>query len=209
MRIWAIVVAAGRGDRFGSAKQFLELAGRRVVDRAVDAVTAADGVVVVLPDGRAWDGPDVAVTVPGGATRSDSVRCGLEAVPADADVIVVHDAARAVARPVLFDRVVAAVRNGADAAVPGVTPADTVKRVRDGVVAETLDRSDLVLSQTPQAFRAALLRAAHEGEPRATDDAALVEAVGGVVTVVTGDPANIKLTTESDLAVADALVRQS
>ncbi|MCZ7529941.1 MAG: 2-C-methyl-D-erythritol 4-phosphate cytidylyltransferase [Acidimicrobiia bacterium] len=207
MKVWAIVVAAGRGERFGAPKQFLELAGRRVVDRAVDAVAAADGIVVALPDEVSWDGPEVAATVVGGATRSESVRAGLEACPADAGILVVHDAARALAPPRLFDRVVAAVVAGADGAVPGVVLSDTVKRVAGGVVTETLDRADLVASQTPQAFRAPVLRAAHAPEPGATDDAALVEAAGGTIMVVQGDPVNMKLTTESDLAVAGALLR--
>lgn len=206
MQVWAIVVAAGQGERFGAPKQFLELAGRRVVDRAVEAVAAADGIVVALPDGVSWDGPEVAVTVVGGTTRSASVRAGLEACPADTGIIVVHDAARALAPPRLFDRVVAAVVAGADGAVPGVVLSDTVKRVADGVVTETLDRSDLVATQTPQAFRAPVLRAAHRAASDATDDAALVEAAGGTIMVVQGDPMNLKLTTESDLAVADALL---
>src|SRR5262245_62806618 len=136
----------------------------RLVDRAVDACSAACGsVVVVLPADVAWDGPPVHAAVAGGFTRSDSVRAGLAALPATVAVVVVHDAARPLATPALFDAVIAAVRNGADAAVPGLPVADTVKRV-DGVrVTETIARDDLVAVQTPQAFRLDALRAAAAG----------------------------------------------
>jgi 2-C-methyl-D-erythritol 4-phosphate cytidylyltransferase len=144
--------------------------------------------------------------VAGGSTRSASVRAGLAAVPVSADVIVVHDGARPLARPALFTAVVDAVVAGAGAAICAVPVTDTVKRVIDGVVHETLDRSTLVAVQTPQAFRAEVLRRAHAGEPEATDDAALVESLGERVVVVAGDPANRKLTTPLDLVVAEALV---
>ena len=107
------------------------------------------------------------------------MRAGLAAVPADAEIVVVHDAARPLAGADLFQRTVAAVRAGADAAIPGVPVTDTVKQVEDGRVVATVDRSRLVAVQTPQAFRAAVLRRAHAGDPEATDDAALVEALGG------------------------------
>ena len=124
---------------------------------------------------------------------------GLAAVPEHADVVVVHDAARPFAAPSLFEAVVSAVRAGADAAVPGVPILDTVKRVVDGQVAATLDRDELVAVQTPQAFAAAALRKAHAACGDATDDAALVEAAGGRVTIVPGDPANAKITLRTDL----------
>ena len=125
----------------------------------------------------------------GGATRSESVRAGLAAVPPDAEVVVVHDAARPLATAALFDAVIDAVRAGADGAVPGLPVADTLKRVDDVRVIETVDRVGLVAVQTPQAFRAGVLRAAHAPAADATDDAALVEALGGTVVVVPGDPA--------------------
>ncbi|HEX3623560.1 MAG TPA: 2-C-methyl-D-erythritol 4-phosphate cytidylyltransferase [Acidimicrobiales bacterium] len=203
MTVWAIVVAAGSGSRFGGAKQFMELEGRRVVDWAVAACRAvADGgVVLVVPGAHVGDGTFATdVVVAGGATRSASVRAGLDAVPQDADVIVVHDGARPFASPALFDAVVAAVRDGADGAVPGLALADTVKRVAGGRVVETLDRGELVAVQTPQAFAAGALRRAHAAAADATDDAALVEAAGGRVVVVGGDPANTKITVRSDLA---------
>jgi 2-C-methyl-D-erythritol 4-phosphate cytidylyltransferase len=205
--VWGIVVAAGRGDRFGEPKQFCALAGRRVVDVSLSAMSAiCEAVVVVLPAGIPWLGDPVAAAVPGGDTRSDSVRSGLRAIPEDAAVVVVHDAARPLATSALFDAVVAAVRSGADAAVPGLFVADTLKRVRDERVVETVDRSELVAVQTPQAFRASMLRAAHAGSDDATDDAALVEAVGGRVVVVPGEPRNLKITTPDDLLVAAALL---
>jgi 2-C-methyl-D-erythritol 4-phosphate cytidylyltransferase len=206
MPVWGIVVAAGRGSRFGAPKQFLALNGVRLVDRAVTTASAAcDHVVVVLPPGEPWAGPPVTVTAVGGETRSDSVRSGLASVASDADVVVVHDAARPLATARLFAAVVDAVRAGADAAVPGISLSDTVKRVDGDRVVETVERDDLVAVQTPQAFRAAALRAAHARGGDATDDAALVEQSGGVVVVVAGDRRNIKITGADDLALAAAL----
>jgi 2-C-methyl-D-erythritol 4-phosphate cytidylyltransferase len=207
VQTWAIVVAAGGGARFGGAKQFAPLGDSTVVDRSVGvARSACDGVVAVVPADTEWQ-PAAAVRVTtGGATRSDSVRAGLACVPADADVVVVHDAARPLASPALFARVIAAVRGGADAAVPVLPLADTVKRVRDGVVVETVPRDDLVAVQTPQAFRRDALERAHAGAGVDTDDAALVEAGGGKVVVVEGDPRNFKVTVPEDLALARVLL---
>ena len=117
---------------------------------------------------------------------------------------MVHDAARPAASAALFAAVVAAVRTGADGAVPGVPVVDTIKRVHGGAVVATVDRAELVAVQTPQAFRAPVLRAAHVGEPDASDDAALVEAAGGRVVVVPGEPANVKLTTPADRSRLEA-----
>jgi 2-C-methyl-D-erythritol 4-phosphate cytidylyltransferase len=206
--VWAVVVAAGSGDRFGSPKQYERLGDRRVLDWAVDGARAhADGVVLVVPPYRA-DIVEATVdaVVAGGATRSASVRAGLDAVPADAEVVVVHDAARPLAPPSLFASVVAAVRAGAAAAVPGLAVADTLKQVAGGRAVATVDRTALVAVQTPQAFAAGALRAAHAGEPEATDDAALVEAAGGRVDVVPGHPHAMKVTTPDDLLVAAALL---
>jgi len=204
--VWAIVVAAGSGNRFGAAKQYQPLGGRRVLDWSLEAARAAsDGVVVVVPADRTADAEPLADAVAaGGDTRSASVRAGLAAVPDDAEVVVVHDGARPLAGAVLFATVVAAVRDGADAAVPGVPLADTL-RWRSGGVA---DRDGLVAVQTPQAFRAAALRAAHAGGGEATDDASLVEAAGGKVVVVDGSAENLKITNPHDLAVAEALLRE-
>jgi 2-C-methyl-D-erythritol 4-phosphate cytidylyltransferase len=205
-----IVVAAGAGARYGVPKQFEMVAGSRLVDRAAEtAALACDEVVVVLPAGVAWDGRPVAAAVPGGPTRSASVRAGLDAIAASATVVVVHDAARPLASPALFDAVIGAVRAGADAAVPGLPISDTVKRVDRDHVVETIARDELVAVQTPQAFGAEALRAAHTGGGDATDDAALIEAAGGNVVVVPGDPRNLKVTTPDDLAVAASLLVSS
>jgi 2-C-methyl-D-erythritol 4-phosphate cytidylyltransferase len=203
---WAIVVAAGSGARFGAAKQFARIAGVTVVDRAVGrARECCDGVVAVLPRDVPWDNAGVLTTI-GGATRSASVRAGLVFVPGDADIVVVHDAARPLASRALFSAVVDAVRGGADGAVPALPVVDTIKRVDGSRVLETVPRAGLVLVQTPQAFRASLLRAAHERSPVDTDDAALVEAQGGTVVTVPGETRNLKLTVADDLEVARALL---
>jgi 2-C-methyl-D-erythritol 4-phosphate cytidylyltransferase len=210
VQTWAIVVAAGGGARFGAAKQFARLGDASVLDRAAGvARESCDGVVVVLPAGREWTAPPGVHVAIGGATRSDSVRAGLACVPDDVDVVVVHDAARPLASRALFARVIGAVRAGADAAVPGVPVADTVKRVRDDHVIETVPRDDLVAVQTPQAFRRSVLQAAHAHGGLDTDDAALVEAAGGTVVVVEGEPRNLKLTRVDDLELAQALIEGS
>jgi 2-C-methyl-D-erythritol 4-phosphate cytidylyltransferase len=208
VQTWAIVVAAGGGSRFGAAKQFARLGDASVLDRAAGvARESCDGVVVVLPGGRDWHTSDPHVRVAiGGASRSASVRAGLACVPEGVDVVVVHDAARPLASRRLFARVVAAVRAGADAAVPGLPVTDTLKRVRDHRVVETVPRHDLVAVQTPQAFRRAALEAAHASHGDDTDDAALVEAAGGRVVVVEGEPRNLKLTIVDDLELAQALI---
>jgi len=207
VQTWAIVVAAGGGSRFGAAKQFARLGDVSVLDRAAGvARESCDGVVVVLPAGRDWAVPAGVRVATGGATRSASVRAGLACLPDEAEIVVVHDAARPLASRGLFARVIAAVCAGADAAVPGVPLADTVKRVRDHHVVETVPRNDLVAVQTPQAFRRSVLAAAHAGDGFDTDDAALVEAAGGTVVVVEGEARNLKLTLVDDLELAQALI---
>jgi 2-C-methyl-D-erythritol 4-phosphate cytidylyltransferase len=210
--VWSIVVAGGSGRRFGQLKQFALLGGRPVLQWAVAACrTCSAGVVLVVPDASGDDAHGADVVVTGGATRADSVRRGLAAVPSDADVVVVHDAARPLASPALFAAVLAMVTaGGADGAVPGVPPSDTIKAVDEsGRVTSTLDRATLVAVQTPQAFRAALLRQAHdEGPAAATDDAMLVEASGGSVQVVPGEPDNLKITDPGDLGAAERLLAE-
>ena len=210
--IWTIIVGGGSGRRFGAAKQYELLDARRVIDLSLEvAEGCSDGVVIVVPADDAVREGGVA----GGDTRSASVRAGLAAVPDDADVICVHDAARPLASPAIYRRVVDAVVAGADAAIPGIVVTDTIKQLDRsvgaggdseadvlGVVVATPDRSRLVAVQTPQAFRAAPLRAAHAAESDATDDAALVERAGGRVVVVRGDTANLKITEPDDLVVA-------
>ncbi|MEQ1788354.1 MAG: 2-C-methyl-D-erythritol 4-phosphate cytidylyltransferase [Acidimicrobiales bacterium] len=205
MSTWAIVVAGGSGERFGDRKQYLALGGQRVLDWALRAAADhADGVILVVPaDSVDHPEPLADAVVAGGDTRSASVRAGLVAVPGDATTIVVHDAARPVPVPEVWARVLAAVAAGADAVVPAIPVADTLREVGGS----TVDRSRFVAVQTPQGFRAEALRAAHEGGSEGTDDASLVEAAGGRVVVVDGDPANIKITTPHDLDVAALLCR--
>jgi 2-C-methyl-D-erythritol 4-phosphate cytidylyltransferase len=201
-------VAAGSSSRFGRPKQFESLAGRQVLDWSIDAARAvAAGLVLVVPGEAGVKDRRADAVVGGGSSRADSVRAGLGAVPDDAEVVVVHDAARPLAGAELFHAVVAALVPGVDAAVPALPVAETVKQVAGDRVVSTLDRSQLVAVQTPQAFRAVGLRAAHRTRGDATDDAALVEAAGGTVVVVPGDPRNIKLTAPSDLVVLEALLR--
>ena len=195
--VWTVVVAGGGGRRYGAAKQYAPLGDARVLDVAVDAARrASDGVVVVVPAADAVAEGGVA----GGATRSESVRNGLAAVPAEATIVCVHDAARPLASGELFAAVVQAVRAGADAAIPAVPVTDTIKVVdAAGAVVATPDRATLVAVQTPQAFRAAALRRAHAAGAEGTDDAALVEAAGGRVVTVPGEPWNFKITEPDDL----------
>jgi 2-C-methyl-D-erythritol 4-phosphate cytidylyltransferase len=202
--VWTVVVAAGSGTRFGSAKQFELIGSERVVDRACDvARRCSAGIVVVLPsaaDAERWAADHGDAVVVGGASRAESVRAGLQAVPASAGVVCVHDAARPLASAELFARAIAAVRSGADGAIPAVAVTDTIKVVDgDGVVIATPDRSTLVAVQTPQAFGAAALRAAHAAGGDDTDDAAAVERHGGRVVTVPGEPWNRKITDRDDL----------
>ncbi|MFK8026298.1 MAG: 2-C-methyl-D-erythritol 4-phosphate cytidylyltransferase [Ilumatobacter sp.] len=216
-KVWTIVVAGGSGQRFGRPKQFEPLDARRVIDVSREVAEAcSDGVVVVVPEVDA----DRERAVSGGATRSESVRAGLAAVPPEAEVIVVHDAARPLASVSLYDSVVSAVARGAAAAIPGVPVTDTIKVIersdpRDGprpevsgeilgLVSATPERSSLVAVQTPQAFRADVLRAAHASGGDATDDARLVEALGHSVVVVAGEVSNRKITEPDDLEWARA-----
>ena len=211
------MVAGGSGLRFGGHKQFLQLAGEPVASWSLRAArSVSDGTVLVVPDsaeGRAGIPPaglrpdEMDRVTSGGPTRADSVRLGLAAVPGDAAVIVVHDAVRPLAPPALFTAVVEAVRSGrAEGAVPVLPVTDTLKRTSDGFVTRTEDRDGLVLVQTPQAFVAGTLRAAHRDAEDATDDAALLERMGATVCTVAGDPGNLKLTRAEDLVVAEALL---
>jgi len=211
----AIVLGAGAGSRLGDGppKAFREVAGQAILVRAVRAAAASScvtSIVVTVPPGSEaeaealLDGIVAPVTVvAGGTTRQESVRAALAWVPAMSRIVAVHDAARCLVDPALFDRVVAAVAEGADGAVPIVLVTDTVKRVEGDRLVGTVDRQDLRLVQTPQAFRREVLVAAHEralaeGREDASDDALLVEETA-VVRTVEGDPANVKITTPADL----------
>ena len=213
--VWAIVAAAGEGNRFGGAKQFSRLGDRCVLDWAVQgAARWCEGVVVVLPPARAagehaWrppespgDGPPQVAVVAGGVLRSDSVRSGLDRIPDDAEIVLVHDGARPLASDAVFERVIEAVRDGADAAVPVIDVTDTIRWRGGG----TADRRQLAAVQTPQAFRAGALRAAHGTGADATDDATLAEAAGATVVTVDGDSRNLKITEAHDLVTAEALL---
>lgn len=222
MSFAAILVAAGSGERLaaGVPKALVEVSGRPLVAHASERLLAAgaDPLVVVGPPedlaGVAAALPDADVevaVVAGGGTRADSVRAGLAALPPDADVVAVHDAARAFAPADLVRRTVAAVVGDVLAAAPALPVADTLKRVDGDTVTGTVDRDTLVAVQTPQVFRVDVLRLAHRDDADATDDLALVERlveageVTGRVVVVPGAPAALKVTWPHDLAVVAAL----
>ncbi|MEM8620147.1 MAG: IspD/TarI family cytidylyltransferase [Actinomycetota bacterium] len=199
-RVWTIVVAGGSGSRFGAPKQYAALGDERVIDRSrAVAQRASTGVVVVVPAADAEREQGVA----GGDTRTASVGNGIAAVPTEATIICVHDAARPLADVDVYERVIAGVRAGADGVIPVVPVVDTIKVVDGDRVVETPTRERLVAVQTPQAFRAEALRAAYAGAiDAASDDAALVEQCGGVVRVVPGSDDARKITHPDDLAWA-------
>jgi 2-C-methyl-D-erythritol 4-phosphate cytidylyltransferase len=217
----AILLAAGAGKRIGATrpKAFLPIGERPMLSVAAAAAAASPRIgalVVAAPPGyedearSSVEGLMVPTTVlTGGRTRQASVRAALSALAPDAEIVVVHDAARPFAPPDLFTEVIRAVEAGADGAIPVVPVTDTVKRL-DGIrVVDTIDRAELANAQTPQAFRVLALREAHEravaeGEA-VTDDAALLERTETVVAVV-GDPMNFKITTLLDLARAEARI---
>jgi 2-C-methyl-D-erythritol 4-phosphate cytidylyltransferase len=223
VEVCAIVAAAGAGTRLGmGSKALLSLNGKTLVARAVelfDALEEIGRIVVVAPAGREdlvrrqleALGPTKPVLVcRGGDTRQQSVRAGLAAL-GSCDYVLVHDAARPLASPALVRRVlVAAMESGA--AIPGLPPRDAVKRVEGGRLVESMDRSRLVLVQTPQGFQFQLLERAHfeaaDAGLSGDDDGQLVAAAGHPVVVVEGEPTNIKLTTEEDLQLLDAILRR-
>ena len=215
MSVWAILVAAGRGERLGSdkPKAFAKLKDQVLLAeplRRLDESDWIDAIVLVAPPG--WEEPaillaeelgcdKVSACVAGGERRSDSVRAGLAEVPADAVVALVHDAARPFLPEEVIARVLAPLSEGWDGAVPGLPVSDTLKKVgADGAILDTLSRDGLWAVQTPQAFAADVLRRAVTGGADATDCAGLVEASGGRVKVVAGDARLLKVTTADDLA---------
>jgi 2-C-methyl-D-erythritol 4-phosphate cytidylyltransferase len=210
LRAAAILVAAGSGERLGAdrPKAFVVLAGRPMYAWSMDALGDLP-VVAAVPDGWEIEG---ARCVRGGATRSESVRNALAALPDDVHAVVVHDAARPLVAPALFAEALAAL-DGADAAVAAAPVTDTVKEAGpDRVVAGTLDRARLWAVQTPQAFRRDALERAldvpAEVLAAATDDASLVERAGGRVVIVESTPENLKVTTRHDLRVAELLLAE-
>ena len=220
MSVWAVLAAAGRGDRLGldRPKAFAQLAGRPLVAESLERLEASgwvDSIVVVAPSD--WEEPvillaeelgcgKVVASVAGGETRAESVRIGVGEVGEDAAVILVHDAARPLLPEEVIERVLAPLSEGWDGAVPGLPIVDTVKRVRDGAVEETLPRAELVAVQTPQAFVASVLRSAVSSDGEATDCSSLVEAAGGRVRLVEGDARLVKVTTPEDLALVESLL---
>jgi len=221
----AVVPAAGSGKRLaaGIPKAFVRLAGRTLVERTITGLLESgvvDDVVVAVPADRTDEaklilGSDATV-VAGGAHRTESVRLALAAC-GEPDLVLVHDAARALTPPSMVVRVVEALRSGVEAVVPALPLADTIKAVdANGVVLGTPDRAGLRAVQTPQGFQRKLLVRAyaqadshagsHAGSAGFTDDASMVERVGAQVQVVDGDPLAFKITTELDLLLAEAVV---
>jgi 2-C-methyl-D-erythritol 4-phosphate cytidylyltransferase len=223
--VWAVLAAAGSGERLGGdrPKAFAKLGDRVLLAESLERLEQSDwvdAIVIVAPVG--WEEPSillaeelsagkVSACVPGGATRTESVRAGVSEVPEEAAVILVHDAARPFLPEDVIERVLTVLGEGWDGAVPGLRVADTVKRTgADGVVVETLDRGGLVAVQTPQAFVASALRKAIAGGTEdATDCATLVEASGGRVRVVDGDQRLVKVTTSADLELVERLLAEA
>ncbi|HLE38725.1 MAG TPA: 2-C-methyl-D-erythritol 4-phosphate cytidylyltransferase [Acidimicrobiia bacterium] len=202
MNLFGIVVAAGRGERFGGPKAGLVLGGVPLWKWAADALIGGGAIAVVVV------GP-VPGGIPGGLRRRDSVAAGLAALPAEATHVLVHDAARPLATAGLVRAVAARLAVGdVDAVIPAIAVGDTLKRIAGERVVETVSRDGLVAVQTPQGFSVAVLRAAHTADDEeATDDAQLVERHGGSVVVVAGESGNLKITHPEDLALAEALLR--
>ena len=219
---WAVVVAAGRGDRLGldRPKAFAKLGGRPLLAESLERLEDSDwvdSIVVVAPE--EWEEPSILLAeeigagkvtacVAGGATRAESVRAGVAEIGAEALVVLVHDAARPLLVAEVVERVLAPLGEGWDGAVPALQVADTLKRAGDdGTVVETVDRAGLHAVQTPQAFLAAVLREALTGDlADASDCAALVERRGGRVRVVEGDRRLLKVTTQADLDFVESLL---
>jgi 2-C-methyl-D-erythritol 4-phosphate cytidylyltransferase len=222
MSVWAILAAAGSGERLGldRPKAFAPLNDRPLVTEPIERLDASEwieGIVIAAPPG--WEEPcilvaeevaagKVAKAVTGGATRAESVRAALAEVPDEATVVLVHDAARPLVTDEVIERVITALADGWDGAVPTLPIADTVKRLDGDAVTETLDRETLVTAQTPQAFVAPALRdgfsALEQTVTKSTDCASLVEANGGRVRAVEGDPRLLKVTTPSDLELVES-----
>jgi 2-C-methyl-D-erythritol 4-phosphate cytidylyltransferase len=219
---WAVVVAAGRGDRLGldRPKAFARLGGRPLLAESLERLEGSDwvdSIVVVAPE--EWEEPSILLAeeigagkvtacVAGGATRAESVRAGVAEIGAEALVVLVHDAARPLLVAEVVERVLAPLGEGWDGAVPALQVADTLKRAGDdGTVLETVDRAGVHAVQTPQAFLAAVLREALTGDlADASDCAALVERRGGRVRVVEGDRRLLKVTTQADLDFVESLL---
>ena len=218
--LWAVLVAAGRGERFGHdrPKAFANLGGRPLLAASLERLERSEWVeAIVVAAPEEWEEPTILLAeelgagtvhavVTGGATRADSVRAGLGEVPDDAAVVLVHDAARPLLLEEVVERVVGGLAEGWDGVVPALPLADTVKRAEGEAVAETVDRTGLYAVQTPQVFLAEALRRALARGGDATDCAGLVEAAGGRVRLVEGDRRLLKVTTPADLAFVETLL---
>ena len=218
---WAIIAAAGEGSRFGGPKAFATVGGIPLVAHSLIAVAGVkeiDSVLLVLPEADlssaeellSATNPSVPFeTVGGSFSRQSSVRAGLERVPPEVERVVVHDAARPLATPAIFEAVLAALSD-APGAITAIPATDTMKESNEGRVVRTIARDALWRAQTPQSFRASVLREAHDRAAadgfEATDDAVLLERIGEPVAIVLGDERNIKITTPEDLAVVEALL---
>lgn len=200
MRIAAIVVAAGRGERFGAPKGQVLLRDRPLWDWCRAALSEGGVGDIVLVG-------DVPGGIPGGERRRDSVAAGMAALPADTSHVLVHDVARPLATPKLVGSVITRLLRGdVEAVVPALPVRDTLKRVDGDRVVTTVDRSALVAVQTPQGFTVAALRRAHEADAGdASDDALLIEHMGGSVATIMGEVANLKITYPEDLVLAERL----
>jgi 2-C-methyl-D-erythritol 4-phosphate cytidylyltransferase/2-C-methyl-D-erythritol 2,4-cyclodiphosphate synthase len=217
--VYALVVAAGRGSRFGGnlPKQYFPLGGvnvlRHAVARLVEHPLITNVLVVIRPEDKTlfdntFGDLNVLPPVAGGATRQDSVRLGLEALAAyRPDLVLIHDGARPFPDPQLVDRVINGLGQ-APAAIPCLPLRDTIKRAEDGEIRETIDRSTLWRAQTPQGFYFDAILAAHRGAigRNLPDDAAVAEAAGLVPLMVEGSEENLKVTTPEDLAAAERLI---
>jgi 2-C-methyl-D-erythritol 4-phosphate cytidylyltransferase len=220
--VWAVLVAAGRGERLGGErpKSFAKLGDRPLLAESLERLESSDwieAIVVVAPE--EWEEPaillaeelgagKVAACVTGGASRTDSVRIGVAEVPEDAAAVLVHDAARPLLPEEVIERVVTALGEDWDGAVPALAVADTLKRADEAdAVVETVDRTGLRVVQTPQGFVAPVLRRALAAGADASDCAGLVEAAGGRVRLVEGDRRLVKVTTPADLAFVEMLLR--
>ncbi|HEY7706774.1 MAG TPA: 2-C-methyl-D-erythritol 4-phosphate cytidylyltransferase [Gaiellaceae bacterium] len=223
MTTWAVIVAAGSGDRLAAdrPKAFARLGDRPLLAESLERLDRSDwvdGIVVACPEG--WEEPaillaeevgasKVAQAVTGGASRAESVLLGVDEVPPDAVALLVHDAARPLVPEEVIERVLEPLGEDWEGVVPALAVADTIKRVERDQVLETLERDGLVAAQTPQAFVADVLRAALAGDlSEATDCASLVEGRGGRVRVVEGDARLVKVTSQADLVLVEQLLEQ-
>jgi 2-C-methyl-D-erythritol 4-phosphate cytidylyltransferase len=219
--VWAVLVAAGRGERLGGdrPKAFAKLAGRALLAESLERLEGSDWIdSIVIVAAEEWEEPSILVaeeigagkvvaSVTGGATRADSVRIGVAEVPEEAAVVLVHDAARPLLPEEVIERVLEPLGEGWDGAIPGLPVRDTLKRAEQHAVTETLDRTGVYAIQTPQAFVAATFRRAVESfDDSPTDCAGFMEASGGRVRVVEGDRRLLKVTTPADLELLEQLL---